>query len=133
MRRNGLTIFWPQYFDKTRSVKMGRKVSLEEATEKPTLKDLARAAQKLKYFYEINPRSKYPRSTWDDPGQISMDTLGQKKTFVLKKLAPEIQKARRNRLEQAKLSKVKKKHKKKAQQSEALRQKIAQKQKRKKK
>ncbi|UYP47951.1 hypothetical protein NEF87_004236 [Candidatus Lokiarchaeum ossiferum] len=131
MRRKGLTIFWPQYFDKSRTVNMGRKISLESATEKPILKDLATAAQKLKFKYEIDPRSKYPRSTWDEPGLLLVDTLGQKKNDVLKKMAPEIQKARTNRLKQLKESKVKKKHKKKAQQADILRQKIAQQRKKK--
>lgn len=131
MRRKGLTIFWPQYFDKSRSVKMGRKISLENATEKPLLKDLETASRKLKFKFEIDPRSKYPRSTWDEPGLLLVDTMGQKKNSVLKKMAPEIQKARRNRLQQIKESKVKKKNKNKAKQTDLLKQKIAQQRKKK--
>ncbi|MHA1602460.1 MAG: signal recognition particle subunit SRP19/SEC65 family protein, partial [Promethearchaeota archaeon] len=106
MRRRGLTIFWPQYFDKKRPVRLGRRLSLESATEKPTLQDLSQAAQKLKYQSAIDKTLKYPRSTWDEPGAVLIDTMGQKKTFVLHKLAPEVKAAKNHRLDRAKLEKV---------------------------
>ena len=118
MRRIGLTIFWPQYFDKNRTIKLGRRISLENATDRPKAKDVLNAAQNLKYYAEIDPQSRYPRTTWNDPGVVLIDTMGQKKSFVLNKLAPEVNKARIERIDQAKLNKVKKKHKKKKKNSE---------------
>ena len=56
--------------------------------------------------------------------------MGQKKTFVLKKLAPEVKQAKLNRIQSAKLDKVKKKRKKHKDKTELLKSKI---QKRKKK
>ena len=52
--------------------------------------------------------------------------MGQKKTFVLKKLAPEVKQAKENRINSAKLDKVKKKRKKHKDKSELLRSKIQQ-------
>ena len=128
MRRKGLAVFWPQYFDKTRPLRLGRRIAIEDGTEKPNLGDLSTAAQKLKFAIEVDKQSKYPRTTWDDPGLVLIDTKGQKKSVVLHKLAPEVKLARSTRLEQAKLKKVKKKNKKKQQNIDLLKQKIAQRQ-----
>ena len=133
MRRRGLTIFWPQYFDKKRPVRLGRRLVLESATEKPSLQDVSQAAQKLKYHSVIDKSIKYPRSTWDEPGALMIDTMGQKKTFVLHKLAPEVKAAKNRRLDKAKLEKVKKKHKKKEQTKDLLKQKLKERQAQKKK
>jgi signal recognition particle subunit SEC65 len=99
-----------------------------DGTEKPNVGDLSTAAQKLKFTIEVDKQSKYPRSTWDDAGLVLIDTKGQKKSVVLHKLAPEVKLARATRLEQAKLKKVKKKNKKKQQNIDMLKQKIAQRQ-----
>lgn len=128
MRRKGLAIFWPQYFDKTRPLRLGRRIAVVDGTEKPNVGDLSTAAQKLKFTIEVDKQSKYPRSTWDDAGLVLIDTKGQKKSVVLHKLAPEVKLARATRLEQAKLKKVKKKNKKKQQNIDMLKQKIAQRQ-----
>ena len=125
MRRKGLAIFWPQYFDKTRSIRLGRRVAVTNGTEKPNIGDLSAAAQKLKFSIEIDIQSKYPRTPWDDSGLVMIDTKGQKKSIVLHKLAPEVKLARTTRIEQAKLKKVKKKKKKKQQNIDLLKQKIA--------
>jgi hypothetical protein len=52
--------------------------------------------------------------------------MGQKKTFVLKKLAPEVNQAKLNRIQSAKLDKVKKKRKKHKDKTELLKRKIQQ-------
>ena len=132
MRRRGMTIFWPQYFDKMRPIRLGRRIAVIDGTEKPSTGDLSAAAQKLKYHIEIDKLSKYPRSPWDDAGMVMIDTMGQKKSAVVHRLAPEVKQARITRLEQAKLKKVKKKKKKKQQNIDLLKQKIAQRQSKKK-
>lgn len=131
MRRKGLSIFWPQYFDKTRPIRLGRRIAVVDATEKPNIEDLNTAAHKLKFYVEVDKQSKYPRSPWDS-GLVMIDTKGQKKSVVLHKLAPEVKMARKTRIEQAKLKKVKKKKKKKQQNIDLLKQKIAQRQSKKK-
>ncbi len=128
MRRKGLAIFWPQYFDKTRPLRMGRRIAVADGTEKPTIGDLSAAAQKLKFTVEVDKQSKYPRTPWDDAGMVLINTQGQKKSVVLHKLAPEVKLARVTRIEQAKFKKVKKKNKKKQQNIDLLKQKIAQRQ-----
>ncbi|MHA1512167.1 MAG: signal recognition particle subunit SRP19/SEC65 family protein, partial [Promethearchaeota archaeon] len=126
IRRKALSIFWPQYFDKNRPIRLGRRVSKETATDKPLVEDVLTAAKNLKYSAEIDNLSKYPRSPYDAKGLVLIDTMGQKKTFVLKKLAPEVKQAKENRMQSAKLDKVKKKRKKHKDKSELLRSKIQQ-------
>jgi len=111
MRRKGLTIFWPQYFDLNRSVRLGRRIPKELACSKPTSLDVFEAAQNLKYYAEHEKQAIYPRTPFDSPGRVLIDTMGQKKTFVLRKLAPEINKVKQKRKNAAQLAKRKKKNK----------------------
>ncbi|MCF2141289.1 MAG: signal recognition particle subunit SRP19/SEC65 family protein [Candidatus Lokiarchaeota archaeon] len=110
MRRKGLTIFWPQYFDLNRSIRLGRRVPRELAISRPTSLDLYEAAQHLKYYVEHDKTARYPRTSSDHPGRVLIDTMGQKKTFVMHKLAPEIKKVKQKRKDAAQLAKRKKKH-----------------------
>jgi signal recognition particle subunit SRP19 len=126
MRRKGLIIFWPQYFDGSRSYRLGRKVTKELATNHPTVNDLFEAAKKLGYYAEIDAGVKYPRTWYDDPGRVLIDTMGQKKTFVLKKIAPELQKIKVVRDTETKNQGTKKKDQKRQQKMESLKEKIKQ-------
>ena len=123
MRRRGLTIFWPQYFDKKTGVfSSGVGFQKTDGTPKPTVEELLKAATNLGYYTELEQMVKYPRTWWDDPGQILIDTMGQKKTFVLHKLAEELKKVHLEKQNEAQLSKKKKKKKIN---TEALKEKIA--------
>ena len=130
MRRKGLTIFYPQYFDSNRSTRLGRRVPIVEAVYRPTSTDLFEASQTLKYYVEHETDTHYPRSPSDKPGRILIDTMGQKKTFVLHRLAPQIKLIQEDRKKAAQLVKRKKKHKTN---KEILQEKLKQKQKTKKK
>lgn len=111
MRRKGLTIFYPQYFDSTRSTRLGRRVPSTEAVYRPSSTDLFEAAEKLKYYVEHEKNAHYPRTPFDKPGRVLIDIMGQKKTFVLHRLAPEIKFVHDERKKAAQLAKRKKKHK----------------------
>ena len=126
IRRKGLTVFWPQYFDKNRSIRLGRRVSKEIATEKPLVEDVLTAATNLKFKAEIDTQSKYPRSPYDAKGLVLIEIHGQRKNVVLKKLAPEVKQAKLNRIQSAKLDSVKKNRKKHKDKTELLKSKIQQ-------
>lgn len=126
MRKREYTIIWPQYFDKTRPERLGRRVNVNLGTNNPTAQDVLKAALKLGYQAEINPTPKFPSTWWDEPGQVTLDGKGQKKTHILRKLAAEVQSQVRNRNEEAKLEEVRKKYKKK-QNLDALKKKIIEK------
>src|SRR6056297_235987 len=108
VRERSLTAFWPQYFDRDRTRAMGRRVSKGDATGKPNAKDVLEAAQQAGYYAEIDSFRKYPRTWWDDPGLVLVDIMGQKKSFALKKIAPEVKEAKKNRLERTKEKRSKK-------------------------
>jgi signal recognition particle subunit SEC65 len=120
MRRRGLMILWPQYFDKNRPVRLGRRVPLKEASDNPTVQDLVAAVKNLGYPSELDQNAKFPATWWDDPGLVLIDNSGQKKTFVLHRVAIAIQKAIKKRHDEAKLEDVRKKYKKRHQLKEKL-------------
>jgi len=87
-------IFCPQYFDAKRSRAEGRKISKNLAIEKATLKEIVQAAQILGYQAEVEGNLRYPRTWWDDPGRVIIETKGKKKSRVLLEVAKEIRKMR---------------------------------------
>jgi signal recognition particle subunit SRP19 len=127
MRRRGSMIIWPQYFDKNRPVRLGRRIPLEMATPDPTVQDLANAARKLGYQIEVDPKPKYPPTWYDEAtGNVLIDAMGQKKLFVLHRLAPEIQALQQKRVNETKQELINKKDKKKKN-VEAIKKKIIEK------
>ena len=90
--RKPFTIFWPQYFDAKRSRSKGRRISKKFAIEKITTSDILKAAERLGYEAHFEKGYQYPRTWWDDPGRVSIDTKGKKKSKVLIDLAKEIKK-----------------------------------------
>ena len=90
--RKPFTIFWPQYFDAKRSRSKGRRISKKFAIEKITTNDILKAAKHLGYEAHFEKGYQYPRTWWDDPGRVSIDTKGKKKSKVLIELAKEMKK-----------------------------------------
>ena len=90
--RKPFTIFWPQYFDAKRSRSKGRRISKKFAIEKITPNDILKAAKHLGYEAHFEKGYQYPRSWWDDPGRVSIDTKGKKKSRVLIDLAKDMKK-----------------------------------------
>ncbi len=90
--RKPFLIFWPQYFDLKRSRSDGRRLSKKLAIDKITTKDIAKAARRLGYKAEIEGSFRYPRTWYDEPGRVLIDTKGKKKSKVLLEVAKEIRK-----------------------------------------
>jgi signal recognition particle subunit SRP19 len=90
--RKPFLIFWPQYFDARKTRAEGRRVPKKFATEKVIAKDLVAAANRLGYMVQLESSYKYPRSWWDEPGRVVIETKGKKKSKVLFEIAKEIKK-----------------------------------------
>ena len=90
--RKPFLIFWPQYFDAKRSRSNGRRLSKKFAIEKVNLGDIAKAAKNLGYNAEIERNYKYPKTWWEEPGRVLIDTKGKKKNKVMLEIAKEIRK-----------------------------------------
>ena len=90
--RKPFIIFWPQYFDAKRSRSEGRRIPKKLAIEKIITNDIVKAAQRLGYKAHSEKVYQYPRTWWDDPGRVSIDTKGKTKSKVLVEVAKEIKK-----------------------------------------
>jgi len=92
--RTPFHIYWPQYFDIKRSRGDGRRLPKKFATDKVSVELIAKAARRLGYKTEIEENYQYPRTWWDKPGRILIDTKGKKKSKVLLEVAKEIKRMR---------------------------------------
>ena len=92
--RKPFLIFWPQYFDAKRSRSQGRRVPKNFAIEKVNTKEIAAAAKRLGYKAQIEGSYKYPKTWWEAPGRVVINTKGKKKSKVLLEVAKEIRKNR---------------------------------------
>ena len=90
--RKPFVIFWPQYFDAKRSRSKGRRILKKFALEKINNNDILKAAKRLGYEAHYEKGYQYPRTWWDDPGRVSINTKGKKKTKVLIDVAKDIKK-----------------------------------------
>ncbi|MEM2109350.1 MAG: signal recognition particle subunit SRP19/SEC65 family protein, partial [Candidatus Odinarchaeota archaeon] len=86
MKRKDFVIIWPQYFDKSVSRGMGRRVSLKHAVESPSLNDLIKAAGALKYSFEVDRDARYPACWWSESGRLLIKRVESKST-IIKKIA----------------------------------------------
>ncbi|MCK4280969.1 MAG: signal recognition particle subunit SRP19/SEC65 family protein [Candidatus Lokiarchaeota archaeon] len=91
-KRTPYLIFWPQYFDKNRTINQGRRLPKNLAIEKVTLDDIEKAVKALGYEYKIENTSRYPKTWWDNPGRILIDSKGKKKRKILFEIAKQIRK-----------------------------------------
>ena len=92
--RKPFLIFWLQYFDVKRTRSEGRRLPKKFAIDKVSTKEISQAAQRLGYKAEIEGSLKYPRTWYDDPGRVLIDTKGKKKSKVILEVAKEIRKMR---------------------------------------
>lgn len=90
--RKPFIIFWPQYFDAKRSRSEGRRIPKKFAIEKINASDISKAAKRLGYNAQYEKGYHYPRSWWDEPGRVIIDTKGKKKSNVMLEVAKEIKK-----------------------------------------
>jgi len=90
--RKPFIIFWSQYFDAKRSRAEGRRVPKKFAIDRITYEDIIKAAKRLGYVTQYEKNYKYPRTWWDNPGRVLIDTKGKKKSKVLLEVAKEIKK-----------------------------------------
>ncbi len=90
--RKPFLIFWLQYFDAKKSRSQGRRLPKKLAIEKISTQDIAKAAQKLGYNVDIEPKYRYSRSWWESPGRVLINTKGKKKSKVILEIAKEIRK-----------------------------------------
>ena len=92
--RKPFVIFWKNYFDSKKTRSEGRRLPKNLAVDKVTTKEIAKSARRLGYKAEVEGNYKYPRTWWEDPGRVIIDTKGKKKSKVILEVAREIRKLR---------------------------------------
>jgi len=92
--RGERVIIYPAYIDSSLSRKQGRRIPRDQAVAKPTLREIARAAEKLGLEPVIEAEAHYPRTWFTRKGRVVVAKRGSKRS-LLRMLAREIAAQRR--------------------------------------
>ena len=76
-------VIYPLYFDTTVSRLNGRKVAKKYAIEKPSLENIAKAAQSLKLNPIIEKDRIHPSTPWKKEGRILVEKKGPKTKLLI--------------------------------------------------
>ena len=91
-------MIWPIYLDADKSLNEGRKISKEYAISEPRIKEIEKAAQKLKYKYTLEEDKSYPGEWYNNSGRIIIESDDSKKEILMNLSASikDIREARKN-------------------------------------
>ena len=73
---------WPQYLDRTLSLKEGRKISLEDSVKEPSINEIERALKRLNLPYSIQKENAYPGKWYEKSGRIVVEWEGTKLELI---------------------------------------------------
>mmetsp|Transcript_26454 Transcript_26454/g.39136 ORF Transcript_26454/g.39136 Transcript_26454/m.39136 type:complete len:239 (-) Transcript_26454:46-762(-) len=76
MNYDRFPVIYPNYLDSSKTVKQGRRISVVEAVEKPTVMDIGAALQSLGMRHVVQPYKGYSRdadSQWENLGRVLID------------------------------------------------------------
>ncbi len=86
-------VVYPEYLDSKKSRSQGRRIPSKISIPKPTLEEIARAAERLELNPIIEEDKSYPRNWWENKGRVIVDKV-ESKQKTLKLLAEEIKRSR---------------------------------------
>jgi signal recognition particle subunit SRP19 len=91
----------------------GRRLSLNEAIDNPTLREIRLAAQKLELDFEIRKYCSYPRQWWNPQGLIlvekkksKLNTIRELSNEIELNIRPALEKKKKEFIKEAKKKKV---------------------------
>ncbi|MHA2501677.1 MAG: signal recognition particle subunit SRP19/SEC65 family protein [Candidatus Kariarchaeaceae archaeon] len=70
LRRKRFYVIYPEYFDKDLPRNKGRRVSLDMASDKPTLNKIVYACKKLELEHEVQEDKSFPARWWNHNGRV---------------------------------------------------------------
>ena len=73
---------WPQYLDRTLSLKEGRKISLEDSVKEPSINEIERALKRLNLPYSIQKENAYPGKWYEKSGRVLVEWEGTKLELI---------------------------------------------------
>ena len=83
MKKSTGLMLWPNYFDSTKRRSEGRRIKRDLAIEKPTIEELAKAAEKLGIPYQVDKSAAYPGSWWEKSGRVFVGKAMPKGKIIL--------------------------------------------------
>jgi signal recognition particle subunit SRP19 len=83
MRKSAELIIWPSYFDFTKTRKAGRRMGRNLAIERPTLEELAKAAEMSGIPFKIDKSAAYPSAWWEKSGRLMVSKTTTKSKMLL--------------------------------------------------
>jgi len=89
-------MIWPIYLDIGKSLNEGRKISKEYAISEPRIKEIEKAAQRLKYQFIVELDKSYPGEWYEKSGRILINSEESKKEILIK-LSNQIKEMRENK------------------------------------
>jgi signal recognition particle subunit SRP19 len=78
------TIIWPAYLDSKRTKGEGRKIPQKFAVSSPKLREISKAAERLKLNPEVENSKSYPKSWWETSGRVTVDSKQPKREMLIK-------------------------------------------------
>uniref|UniRef100_A0A7S1UY70 Uncharacterized protein n=1 Tax=Grammatophora oceanica TaxID=210454 RepID=A0A7S1UY70_9STRA len=76
MKFDRFSVIYPNYLDSKKTCKQGRRISVADSVDTPTVQDVSFALQGLKIRHAVQPNKGYsrdPESRWDNPGRVFVD------------------------------------------------------------
>ena len=81
-REDNQYMIYPLYFDKNCTRKEGRRLSLKDAVEKPSIEDIAKAAKSLGYNPTVEREIAHPSRNWKKEGRILINKKHSKQQIL---------------------------------------------------
>ena len=75
-------VIWPIYFDKSYTRNQGRKTSIKNSVEKPSIEDIAKVAKSLKLNPVLEKDHSHPSRHWKKEGRILVDKKESKSEII---------------------------------------------------
>jgi signal recognition particle subunit SRP19 len=72
-------IIYPSYMDSCKTMKLGRRVGIENSIPTPTVNDISEGLQILNLRHVLEPHKGYsrdPTTLWDNPGRVKVEPTG---------------------------------------------------------
>ncbi len=94
--RGERVVIYPAYIDSSLPRRLGRRVRAEEGVPRPTLKEIAQAAERLGLDPIVEPEARYPRTWFHQKGRVLVRKKASK-TVLLRMIAREVASQRKAR------------------------------------
>jgi signal recognition particle subunit SRP19 len=86
-------VIYPSYMDSCKTMKLGRRIGIENSIPTPTVNDISEGLQILNLRHVIEPYKGYSRditALWDNPGRVKVEPIGDDGEYTKRSLLIEL-------------------------------------------